>query len=205
MPVTTMKVAFGTRLRKALVVALLAVCVAVWSAPLAADPPPWAPAWGYRFKGKAKGKGKNKFKHVGVAPFGINLGRCNRDVLGGVLGAAAGGFLGSKVGDGRGQLAAVAGGTLLGLLIGGSIGRMMDEVDQNCVGQALEHGEDGQKITWNNTATNTQYQVVPTKTTKQADGRYCREYTTTATIGGKKQQLYGTACRQPDGAWEFQR
>ncbi len=31
----------------------------------------------------------------------------------------------------------------------------------------------------------------------------CREVQTTVTIGGKPQQAYGTACRQPDGSWRF--
>lgn len=35
-------------------------------------------------------------------------------------------------------------------------------------------------------------------------GRYCREYQTTATIGGKRERLYGTACMMPDGSWRFE-
>ena len=31
----------------------------------------------------------------------------------------------------------------------------------------------------------------------------CREATRDVTIGGKKQQAVGTACRQPDGTWRF--
>jgi surface antigen len=29
----------------------------------------------------------------------------------------------------------------------------------------------------------------------------CREYTLDAKIGGKTEQIYGTACRQADGSW----
>ncbi len=32
----------------------------------------------------------------------------------------------------------------------------------------------------------------------------CREYTATARIAGREQQIYGRACRQPDGAWKFE-
>ncbi len=152
----------------------------------AGGPPPWA--HGYH-----------------LPPFEIGLGRCNREVLGSVLGAAAGGLVGSQIGHGRGQVVAVAGGTLLGFLIGGSIGRSMDEVDQNCVGQILEHAGDGQQIIWNNPQTGAQYHVVPTGTVQGSDGRYCREYTATAVIGGKNQQTYGRACRQPDGSWKIVR
>lgn len=34
-------------------------------------------------------------------------------------------------------------------------------------------------------------------------GRYCREYQTVGMIGGRQQNLYGTACLQPDGSWAF--
>ncbi|MBL29024.1 MAG: hypothetical protein CMM50_15910 [Rhodospirillaceae bacterium] len=34
-------------------------------------------------------------------------------------------------------------------------------------------------------------------------GRYCREFQQTVTIGGRTEQAFGTACQQPDGAWEI--
>ena len=191
--------------KKVLSAALIVLCAAVWSAPAAAEPPPWAPAWGYRAKHKGKNKGKNKHKvqQAYVPAFNTGLGNCNRELLGSLLGAAAGGLAGSQIGDGRGQLAAVAGGTLLGFLMGGTIGRNMDEVDQNCVGQVLEHAEDGQQIAWDNPQTGAQYQVVPTRTVQGSDGRYCREYTATSVVSGRDQQTYGRACRQPDGSWKL--
>lgn len=33
-------------------------------------------------------------------------------------------------------------------------------------------------------------------------GRACREFQQEVTIGGQTEQAYGTACRQPNGAWE---
>lgn len=35
---------------------------------------------------------------------------------------------------------------------------------------------------------------------QQAD--YCREFTTTVTIGGIRQPAWGTSCLQPDGSWQ---
>jgi len=164
-------------------------------------PPPWAPAHGYRAHQRGGYQGGAQIAYV--PPFDIGLGNCNRELLGSLLGAAAGGLAGSRIGDGRGQLAATAGGTLLGFLVGGSIGRNMDELDQNCIGQALEHAGDGQQIAWNNPQTGTQYQVVPTRTVQVSDGRYCREYTATSVVSGRNQQTYGRACRQPDGSWQI--
>ena len=34
-----------------------------------------------------------------------------------------------------------------------------------------------------------------------ADDGYCREYQRNVTIGGRVQNMYGTACLQPDGSW----
>lgn len=41
------------------------------------------------------------------------------------------------------------------------------------------------------------------RTASTAEGRYCREYTRTIYVGGRAQEGYGTACMQPDGAWEM--
>jgi surface antigen len=179
--------------------ALILACGAVWSAPASADPPTWAPAWGHR----AKGKNNHRVQQAYVPPYDIGRGRCNRDLIGGLLGGAAGGLAGAQIGNGKDQLAAVAAGTLLGFLVGNNIGRAMDEADQACLFQSLEHAEDGQRIVWNNPDSGTHYQITPGRTVQAIDNRYCREYTSTATIGGKTETTYGRACRQPDGAWEI--
>jgi surface antigen len=44
--------------------------------------------------------------------------------------------------------------------------------------------------------------MVPTRTYESAEGP-CREYSLDAEIGGKTEQVYGTACRQPDGSWRI--
>ena len=174
-------------------------------APAYADPPPWAPAHGYR--------GKHKHKHdrddddvAYVVPYGIDRGHCDRglvssEVVGGVIGGAVGGVAGAQFGKGKGKTAATIGGAIAGVLVGAAVGRSMDDVDQNCVGRILEHAPDRRQIRWENER-GEDYAVVPLRTF-QTDGMYCREYQTAATIGGKVQHAYGTACRQPDGAWKI--
>ena len=125
------------------------------------------------------------------------------EILGGAVGGALGGFLGSKVGKGSGQLAATAAGVLLGALVGSSIGRSMGAADQHCVGKTLEAAPDNQTIAWRNPDANAAYTVTPVKTFQDRSGRYCREYTTEAVVGGRTEQVYGTACRQPDGSWQL--
>lgn len=190
-----------------------------------ADPPPWAPAHGWRAKHEYKHKHKRddwddddrpRIVYVPVPtvverkpapplPYGFSRGTCDRglissELLGGLLGGAAGGLAGSRFGEGTGKLAAVAGGTLLGVLVGGSIGRSMDAADQACAITALDHLPDSDRIRWSGPRHD--YALVPTRTYQSA-GRYCRDYTTTAFIGDGRETVSGTACRTPDGAWEI--
>ncbi len=44
--------------------------------------------------------------------------------------------------------------------------------------------------------------VTTTRIGTSTSGRQCREFQQTATIGGRTEQAYGTACLQPDGSWE---
>jgi hypothetical protein len=44
--------------------------------------------------------------------------------------------------------------------------------------------------------------VVATREGTSVSGRYCREFQQEVTIGGRSEDAYGTACRNPDGSWE---
>jgi surface antigen len=178
---------------------------------LAGGPPPWAPAHGYRRKHGHKHHHHHYYDddhdhyeredRVTVPDVGIELGRCNRELIGGILGGVTGGVVGSQVGKGSTRTAVTIGGTIVGVLIGGAIGRGMDEADQACVAHTLEQAPPGQAVTWND-PDGGYYRVVPRDAYEDRQGRTCREYLTTATIGGRNQQLYGTACRDADGNWQ---
>jgi hypothetical protein len=58
----------------------------------------------------------------------------------------------------------------------------------------------GETITWSEG--NASGHVTPTREGTSSAGRYCREFQHEVTIGGKREQSYGTACRQSDGSWE---
>jgi surface antigen len=166
---------------------------------LAGGPPPWAPAHGYRAK---HGYDEGKRKRVAEVPdLGIERGFCNRELVGGILGGIAGGALGSQVGRGDGRTIATIGGTVAGVLIGGRIGRRMDQADQTCVGQTLERAPAHQAVAWSAPA-GERYRIVPDVIYEDGWGRTCRDYETTATIGGRQQMMKGTACRRTDGAWQ---
>jgi surface antigen len=147
--------------------------------------------------------------------YGVREGTCDRgllsgalstsrsNVLGSAIGGAAGGLLGNQFGKGSGNTMATILGVVAGAVVGGAVGRSMDPVDQNCVGQALEHSPTDRTVAWQNPDQKSEYKVTPTKTYK-AHGTYCRDYTTQAYIDGKEETVQGTACRQPDGSWKPQ-
>ena len=122
--------------------------------------------------------------------------------MGVVTGGIAGGLLGSTIGKGTGQVVAIAAGTIAGAVIGGAIGKNMDDTDRLKMNQALESNPVGKPAYWTNPKTGANYRVVPTKNVRVGNNEYCREYRSVADIAGKKQQIYGTACRQPDGSWK---
>src|SRR5262249_11535023 len=138
-------------------------------------------------------------RRVYVMPYGLSERTCHRDLIGAAIGGAAGGLAGNQFGKGKGRTAATIGGVVIGALVGGALRHALDDADQACVGQVLEHVPDRERVGWRGRES---YAVVPTRTYQNA-GRYCREYQTEATISGRLQSVYGTACRQPDGSWQI--
>jgi len=122
--------------------------------------------------------------------------RCtNNAITGTVLGGLAGGLIGNQFGHRNGRVYTTVGGTLIGALIGNEIGA----ANETCAAQALEYAAPNTQVAWQNNGAS--YVVEPTRTFME-DGQQCREYQTRVIIGGRSQQAYGTACRQPDGTWE---
>ena len=111
----------------------------------------------------------------------------NQDV-GTVSGGVIGGLVGSRFGGGTGQLVAIGAGTLLGAYIGGSMGKSMDDADRARMNAAFERNANGQPAYWENQRTGAAYTVVPMHNVDFHGNRYCREYQTTVTVGGKAQQ-----------------
>lgn len=124
-----------------------------------------------------------------------------KEQAGMVIGGVLGGVLGSQVGRGDGRTTAIILGTIAGAAIGGSVGHSMAEVDRMKTAQALEGVRTGVPSSWKNPDSGNEYVVVPTRTYEAPSGP-CRDYTIDAVIGGKKDKIFGTACRQPDGSWQ---
>lgn len=119
------------------------------------------------------------------------------EIMGGVLG----GVVGSQVGEGRGKTAAIIIGTIAGAMIGRHIGETMDEADRMQTAQALNNSRTGVGTTWVNPDNGNTYTVTPTKTFERNEGP-CREFRLDAQVGNSpSEEVYGTACLQPDGSW----
>ncbi|MDA1107675.1 MAG: RT0821/Lpp0805 family surface protein [Proteobacteria bacterium] len=92
---------------------------------------------------------------------------------------------------------------MAGAVIGGAVGKSMDDTDQLKAQQVLENNRVNQASSWHNPDTGNDVAVTPTRTYTSASGQNCREYNTTITVDGKKQTAHGTACRQADGSWKI--
>lgn len=134
-------------------------------------------------------------------------GTINKQDVGMVGGAIGGGIIGSNVGKGKGAIAATIAGTLLGGAIGSSIGASLDRADlaayNDTSQRALENGQPGQSLPWKNPRTGNYGSVTPSNYYQNSQGQYCREYTQTIVVGGRKEEGFGRACRQPDGSWQI--
>lgn len=164
-----------------------------------ADPPPHAPAHGWRKKNDPHyvGYTGHRWEH----DYGIIEGRCNRAVIGTVVGAAIGGAIGSKVGDGDDRAVAIVVGTVLGAVIGREIGKEIDDGDRACMGHALELAHHGQGVRWTNDRTGVTFFLTPAAPKRKDAG--CRSYKLQITAGSKTRTQDGRACRKGEGDWQL--
>ncbi len=138
---------------------------------------------------------------TGCAMSNEQSGRAGGAVIGGTLGAVLGNAADCKgcalIG---GLLGAVAGGA-----IGGNVGRYMDRQDQQMMNKAIHTNRTGQTTVWQNPDTNRVYDVTPKKAYQGPNAQPCREVVIgDAEIGGKRKEVYGTACYDGAGSWKIQ-
>lgn len=178
--------------------------------PAAADPPPWAPAHGWRAKQNQQVARVPATPVVLVPTTDAAYVTCDRSMLsenatliGQILGGAAGALAGSQIGQGSGNLAATGGGTLIGVLLGGQIAANIAPADAACAQYALQSARNGQTVGWNGPDGTQDFQITPQRTFTASGADYCREYTSQAVVGGRTTTMTGVACRTPDGQWNI--
>ena len=150
---------------------------------------------------------------VSVVTLGLaacqSTGTGQKEGVGTLLGGVAGAVAGAQFGKGSGRVAAGAAGALLGAFLGNQVGQSLDSADrlamQRSTNNALERQPSGTAVAWKNPDSGNYGTVTPEPVFQDSGGQYCREFSQTVTVGGKTEQAYGTACRQPDGSWKIVR
>lgn len=130
----------------------------------------------------------------------------NNQMMGAGLGAGVGGMTCASWGKGyRHNPALILGCSMVGAVVGSSIGRSIDDVDRMKTQQAIMQSPTNQTTSWYNPSNGNQYAVTPTNhPVNYNNGTVCRDFTTTATIEGQRQRVNGRACRMSDGSWQMQ-
>lgn len=131
-------------------------------------------------------------------------------LLGTLVGAGLGGFIGSNIGHGTGRLVATGAGVFLGGLIGNGLTR-----GYGYGGYYAPAYYAPAPVYYAPTPVyyapapvyyapaRVSYAAPPVVPSRGYDTSYCREGTWEGVIAGAYQQVYGTACRQPDGSWHI--
>ena len=183
---------------------LMVSAFVAWAGPVAtvlADPPPHAPAHGWRRKHDPSYVGYNGKQWE--RDFDISSGSCNRQEIATVIGGVAGGVIANRVADEHKAVATIVG-VIAGAVIGNRIGRELDEADRGCFGHALEIAQPGQKITWANQTAGVRYEMTPGNASPR-NGASCRQYTLVTVAGSQRSSQNGVACQSQPGVWQAAR
>ena len=163
-----------------------------------ADPPPWAPAHGWRKK--------HDPYYVGYSgkrwdrDYGVISGECNWRAVGAVLGGVVGGAIGSTVGKDGNKTIAIILGSVLGAVVGNQIGKEIDSNDRGCIGHALELAHDRQTVRWINPESGLNYRVTPLSGYTKGGNR-CRDYSIYISGDDVDESRQERACLVSDGTW----
>lgn len=137
-----------------------------------------------------------------------NSGEGEKEIWGTVVGGVAGGLIGSEIGGhGASGKVGAALGAVLGAGLGNRVGKDLDRADRERIHRAqqdaLESYPSGSRSEWYNPDSGHRGWVEPKPAYQSDSGQYCREFTQTIYVGGKPEEGYGIACRQPDGSWKI--
>lgn len=130
-----------------------------------------------------------------------------KQTVGTLLGAGVGALVGSQLGGGKGQMAAIVIGTLGGAYLGSEVGKSLDAADRLIMERnaqdTLEYSKVGSSTAWNNPDSGNSGTFKPTRTYAATATETCREFESTIYVDGREETATGTACRQPDGTWKI--
>ena len=177
----------------------LITLITLTSTQIYADPPPWAPAHGWRKQHDPYYTGYTGRQWAD--DYGVSTGHCNREAVGAVIGGVVGGAVGSAIGEGDGRAVAIIIGTVIGSFIGHKIGQDLDNTDRGCLGHALELGSQQRPVTWFNPNNGLNYTVTPLDGFSSG-GKKCRNYTLNVRGDDINDSKHERACLISDGTWK---
>jgi surface antigen len=129
------------------------------------------------------------------------------ETLGLAGGTIVGSLIGAQFGAGWGQALSTVGAASLGGVVGYSVGHRYDPSDVRAfhasIFWALDRSRDGELSAWSNPATGVAGTITPTKTFQAEDGRTCRTYYATVDTGDASDARTATACRDVAGVWDL--
>ena len=175
-------------------------CLGIPYAPITyADPPPWAPAHGWRKKHDPYYTGYSGKKWN--RDYGVVRGSCDWGAVGAVIGGVIGGATGAKISKRENRVISVILGTVLGAVIGNEIGKRIEKNDRGCIGHSLELAADNQTIAWQNPNTGLDYQLMPLNGFSK-NGKKCRNYQLDITGDGVNESSQQAACQSSPNVWK---
>ena len=122
---------------------------------------------------------------------------------GGLGALAMGGLLGGAAGSNVSEPSELP---VEGAFLGGPFAPFLSRSDveraHRTAMTAFEALPSGQTKIWRNPENGHWGTLTPARTYRNAEGRYCREYRQTVTIGGQEHQANGAVCRRGDGVWQ---
>ncbi len=117
------------------------------------------------------------------------------------LAALRAALLATPLAHGKGRAAATILGAALGAVVGGKVGRSLDDEDRNyAYGAATRSFTSGRVVNWENPDSGHRGRFRPRRSYQGDDG-LCREFDHTIWVDGEPDVIEGTACQTPDGRW----
>ena len=145
---------------------------------------------------------KNNFSKIG----NWNFNSEDNKLFGQILGAGLGALVGYQFGSGIGGALSIAGGTIMGGLIGGEIAELLNDNENLQYGQAtkkvLENSKDNETANWKSEDNKNLSGEITPLTSFEKDGKYCRNIRQTINDDNSKKAITSTFCRDDNGNWQ---
>jgi surface antigen len=151
-------------------------------------------------------------KQVFVMALALLLSACsgknsieNGEMIGAVAGGVVGTYVGSKFGGGAGSLLFMVAGAAVGSLAGYAYGGTLIPSDRakfkDSTKIAMDSIRDGQVFSWTNPDTGVTGTIKPTRTYYVKNGQLCRDFDATIAANRKVGRTKGHACKIAPDAW----